>query len=1302
MVKRLLKSKVMPWISLLTGLVVTFVILALLVLHTDFFAHGAGRMFSRYFFGGTPFSLRVDKLGGNPLKQLKIEGLSIRYQGVDFAFDVLRIDEIRCKYSLLSLIKGEMQLDEIALIDPHLWIKPDSSGANILPSGGGVGGGLLPQIQVDTFLVQGGQVILQGAERASVLRNIGLKGKLQIQGREIYAYIREGGGDDIGEDLDLRRLKGGIRWIEERKRGEGTASSQSRLFLDEVCVELNESVLTLDGVIDPDSMTFHLKIDAEPLVVEEIARAVEIETSHFGELQGDFIIRGKPEDFRINGIFNGIFSGYALSRLNVDLGFGKSMIRINKCAGGFNGARIEGGGSYTFENPEALSLDLAVKGMNLAEGFIPGRDIPATMFNGRFKLNYNLPEEHILFSFDLDEGHFRGIPFERAFFQGTYGGDSLSLDRISMEHPTHTVISHGSIVGGNTVKFFIDLECTRDDTLFAYLDIEKYRADLDINGIWEGPLDAWNFRASGSSSSFEYENAFVPAGEMKLAINKNDGYSVYFDLMGDSCVIGPVEFSGIDLSLEYREGITSIKRLRVAREGMDVEMWGDVKPLGDLAEITVGEVSLEALEEKWISSGEFSILIGDSTMEFNDLQLHSKLGALYLNCRLNNDRKLIAGDFSFERLGLLLLNRAGIVSVPLDGRCEGTIECNGSLADPDIVVDMCIVGGYIDTVAVDSLQLNASYSGGRLVMDSVVVSSPSGYLAVGGEVAGVTLKDFYRDRRQALRSAVVKLESYCDGLSLEPFLGLADLAPFTGGMFTGTVSLADSLVHPNIVLDGRIRDLAMPDFRIPSVDLHADLVRSNVELEGTIDIMSGKRGEFRGKIPIVEKTWFYTVDGERPLLLDLQLPEGDIEGITRVTEHVAEGEGKFSANFRISGTVDRPNILGELKLKDARFRLAGMEENFYEVNSSIILDDTLITIEEMRGRNGKDGNFRCLGSITLRGWKPIDYDLTVDLDKILLASIPDIIAIMSGQLSVSTDMQDGKAIPMLSGLLEVNRAEIYYDLGDFASDQPLGTMEAPSWIAVIDLDVGGNTWLKTPDASVELRGKVTVHHDQKGTYLRGELNLIRGWYNVYNNKFRVKSGKLEFVRAEGLRPVINIEAETRDPEGRKIFLTLAWLQDDVEPRLALRHEDPGYSETDIWKMLGGGVIGSSGGEGASWDALSTAQNIAANYIERMLNSQMEGITIELESGAATGVTSGVPGDRETMVAIGKYLSEGLYVKYKQGLSISTARQIEVEYRISDLFLIRSEIIRHSEKVLHGKSRRSTDEINVDVKLRWEF
>jgi len=1301
-VKRILNLKVMPWISLIIGLMLTLFILALVILNTDFFAHAIGGMFSRYLFHGTSFSLSIEKLSGNPLKELRLLNFRIRYRGKDFSFDVVRVNEIYCKFGIFSMLKKEPFIDELVLENPHVWIKSDSSGVSILPFGAGGAGGGFPDFTIKRFTVRDGQVILQGDRKANAVRNITITGALRSSARELLIEITEGTAESLEEEMILRRLQGTIRWVGDRTLFERDVGVKNRLFLDDVTIELDESLLTMSGTVDPDSASFSLKVKVEPLEVEEIARLLDIETDHFGELQGTFIIRGCPDSVKVGGIVNGVFSGYALSGFTIDLLKDDANIRMNRLTGVLNGSYVDGRGLYTFAQPEVLDLDLDVQNLNLADGFIPGRDMPQTALNGDVKLVYYPTNGHLHFSCDLHEGHFRDFPFEQAIFRGAYREDSLSFDNILMTHPLHRISSRGSFVDGEKVTFYVDLECDREDTLFSYFGIEQYRADLGINGIWEGTLDAWELRASGTCSNFAYRNAFVPIGGMKLAIIFDESYQVYFDLDADSCVIDPLEFSGLELSLEYANGVTSIKNLHLASEKLDTGMRVDIDSGDQATEISFLNISLHALEESWLGSGKSRIIIRGSELQFDDFQLHSRLGALYLAGRMNRDENTITGRLSFERLGLSLFNQENIISTPVDGKGEGVITCDGSLSDPDIRIDLRVVDGHFDTLSVDSLSLTAHYSGGRYMVDSLLVSAPKGHFLVNGEIAGAPLKDLYNDSKQALRKATSRLDLYCRGLHLDPILGLHERVPFTTGMFTGTGLISGSLVHPTLTVEGVVENLTSPSMMVPSIDLGAKIGQGSVEIDGTVDVLSGQKGVFEGSIPILREEWFYSVDDNRPILLEFDLPEGDFGGFTRVTDFIAEGNGRFSANIKVSGTVNRPAILGELRLHNASFRLSGMEENYYEVNSKILLEDTLITVAEVRGREGKDGKFGCRGSIVLRGWKPKEYNLNVDLEDFVLASIPDLVAVLSGRLDINTEVEGERIIPVLSGNIEVKSAEIYYDLGDLATREQGGTMEPPSYIATIDLDVPGNTWIRTPDAKLELRGKVTLHHDWKGTYLRGELNLLRGWYNVYNNKFRIQSGKLEFAHAGSFRPIVDIEAETRDPEGRKIYLTLEWHQDDVEPRLSLRHEDPGYSETDIWKMLGGGIVGSPDSEGATWDARTTAQSLAANYIERMLNMQMEGVTIELESAGMTGTAGGAFEETETMIAIGKYLSEGLYVKYKQGLSISTARQIEVEYRISNLFLIRSEIIKYSEKLLQGKSPRSTDEINIDIKLRWEF
>jgi hypothetical protein len=686
-------------------------------------------------------------------------------------------------------------------------------------------------------------------------------------------------------------------------------------------------------------------------------------------------------------------------------------------------------------------------------------------------------------------------------------------------------------------------------------------------------------------------------------------------------------------------------------------------------------------------------------VRFDDAQFHSKGGAVFVNGTLGTVSRSIGGRFTFERLDLDLFNRSGMVKTPVAGKAHGTIACSGSYRDPGLEVDVSVKGGSVDTFALDTLRLQAAYERGTYRIDSLLVAAPSGSLTCSGDISGMPIRNFAGNPLDALKNASVSIESSCRDLDIVPLLSLAGVREFSGGRLSGSLSIVDSLMHPLVSFRGQIRDLGVSAFEIPSIDCTVTMNREGLKAEGTLHDSPTHEGSFRGAVPLVPAEFLYSLDRERPVSLELVLSDGDLGALPSVIDAIAEASGRYSASLTVAGTVDSPHLYGDLVLSNASFRISGMEEKYREVNAKVLLDDTLLTIAELRGREGKKGTFNGTGWIALEGWKPKEYRIAFNMDEFVLASLSNVLAVVSGDATVSTRVVNGAAIPVITGSCEVKQAEVYYDLGNLSSSAAEGAAEAPTWIAAIDCKIPGNTWIRTPDARVELRGDVTLHHDEKGTYLRGDLSLVRGWYNVYNNKFTITSGKLQFVTAGSFRPVVDVEARTRDPEGRYIYLTLRWHQDDLEPRLTLLHEDAGYSETDIWKMLGGGIVA---GEDAAWDARGTAQNLAANYIERVLNSQMEGVTIELEAGRSADQSSGAEDLLNTKIAVGKYLSQGLYVKYKQGLSISSAREIEVEYRISNLLILRSEVIRYFDKAIQGKSPRSSDEINVDLKLRWEF
>jgi hypothetical protein len=186
---------------------------------------------------------------------------------------------------------------------------------------------------------------------------------------------------------------------------------------------------------------------------------------------------------------------------------------------------------------------------------------------------------------------------------------------------------------------------------------------------------------------------------------------------------------------------------------------------------------------------------------------------------------------------------------------------------------------------------------------------------------------------------------------------------------------------------------------------------------------------------------------------------------------------------------------------------------------------------------------------------------------------------------------------------------------------------------------------------------------------------------------------MDFSAAETLRPAMFIDAYTlyRSADGpdHSIYLTLSWPYDKLEPQISLAYDEPGYSEAEIWKMMGGPTMFASG--------------MATNTLERLLNAQMTGFNVDVEQRSIEdGNQVGTPVEQETLIGVGRYLWEDIYFQYKRGLSVGAEQEVNVEYRLSNKFLIRSQYIYNSRRNRAGITGQNTDEFNLDLKYRFEY
>ena len=1301
MEKRRNKGKrAMSWVSLALGLLLAVIVVLYLFLRTGFFAGLAGRLVSTHLFGASPFVVTIDHIEGSIVGDVTIRNMRILYKGgAANAFELFRADEVTVRYSAGSLLGAGRSVDEIIVVSPVFRLAADSTGRYILPS---FGSGDFSTYGIERFTIHGGSFMINRNGEAAAVGEVNLAGSIHSGSGGVRIDVARGSAAESSRRFVVRSLSGAVGYTRVPAPKGSAEGPRTKYILDGLSVSLEQSSFILDGAVVGDEWLFDLAVQASPADIDEIARLLGEEQGSWGELEGAFSFAGTPERFRARGTANGVVRGYALDDFRFDALRDGAAVEIDSVSGSVNGARIAGRGRARVARPRSVELALDVEHLDISRGFLAGVELPSSDITGAVDAVCRFDPFAASFALDLDAGHFHGAPFAEARIKGSYDGDTLRFAEIDMRHPAHRVSASGTVFDGREISFIMNVDLVRTSPIFAYLDIEDYRADAALNGLVEGTFDEFDLRMSGRCGDFEYHGTTLSECYMRLAVEKRGGYRVLCDVEGNGYRAGPAAFDSLSLSLEYEEPVVRIKKLFLAGPGLSVSLGADILVAGDTSTIRIGDCELETYGVAWTAAGARSIVIAGETVRFEDVQFHSREGAVFADAVWGTRAETLDGAVRVERLALDVLCRVGLSTVALEGRARGVVSCAGRIADPALSAFVEVEGACIDTFHLDAARLAAAYEAGRCRIDSLVVDSPSGGLSLGGEIVGVSVGDALRRPREAAASAVVSLDAICSDLRAAPLFSFARVPGVTGGRLDGALSVRDSLVHPTVEFRGAVRDLRMSAFSVPRIDCELRLDGRALSAEGALHLSEGHRGSFSGTFPVVPASFLYALDRQGALALEVVVPEGDFAEVPALTNKIAEASGRYSLRFGVTGTAADPHLGGEVRIADATLRIAGMDERYTSLYASVLVEDSLITISRLDARRGKKGSVGVGGTIALSGWKPARYDLAIRLRSFAVESFADIAAVVTGDLRVTTAVLDGRAVPDVAGACTVERADVYYDMASIGEDAAGPTLAAPSFVAAVDLHIPGGARVRTDDAQIELRGDVTLYHDRQGTYFRGDIDLVRGWYNLYNNKFNVRSGTLRFIVAGSTRPAVDIEAETRDPAGRRIYLTIRWHQDDQEPRLTLAHEDAGYSETDIWVMLGGGVVNGEGGAGTSWDALGTAQNIATNYLERVLNAQMQGLTIELESPAGASAETGPADWTDTRVAVGKYLSEGLYVKYKQALSISTAREFEVEYRLSDYILLRSQLIRYSEQALPGKSSSMSDEINFDVKFRWEY
>ncbi|HEU4929370.1 MAG TPA: translocation/assembly module TamB domain-containing protein, partial [Candidatus Krumholzibacteria bacterium] len=515
----------------------------------------------------------------------------------------------------------------------------------------------------------------------------------------------------------------------------------------------------------------------------------------------------------------------------------------------------------------------------------------------------------------------------------------------------------------------------------------------------------------------------------------------------------------------------------------------------------------------------------------------------------------------------------------------------------------------------------------------------------------------------------------------------------------GVIDVAGTLDDPELRTQGTFLPLPTPGYAIPPTSIDVAYRDGSLRIE-RVDVSKVMNASVTATVPMtISFRDGARILSDRPMegsIVIEPLADGALSDFAPYVKGVSRLEGILTGRVEASGTPSSPRLTGAMTLTNGELRVTGVQESATDISGRVDFVDDVVRLTSLTAKSGEEGSLLATGWAKVSNYQPVDYQVDVSARDFPLQSIPDVELVLGGKLRARLTDWHGEKIPMLTGNVAVKEAIIMKDLGSASgsggTELALPT-DRPDWLANIDVNAPKNVWIRNPDLNVELASEDLVFlRDERGMYFRGELIVLRGSYKLYGNKFTITSGTMDFSASETLRPSMHIEAYTPyrggNTDAGNIYLVLSWPYDKVEPQISLSYDEPGYSESDIWAMLGGNIV--SGG-------------VATNALERAINAQMAGgFTVDVEQRKREDATGAGPPEQETLIGVGRYFWEDIYLQYRRGLSIEGAQELDVEYRLSNRFLLRSQFIYNSRRNRAGIAGQNTDEFNLDLKYRFEY
>jgi autotransporter translocation and assembly factor TamB len=442
--------------------------------------------------------------------------------------------------------------------------------------------------------------------------------------------------------------------------------------------------------------------------------------------------------------------------------------------------------------------------------------------------------------------------------------------------------------------------------------------------------------------------------------------------------------------------------------------------------------------------------------------------------------------------------------------------------------------------------------------------------------------------------------------------------------------------------------------------------------------MKGDMGEFSATGDVTPGGGYNLTLKGRPQMKPLK---GFSEKISRIS-------GNADFLVKISGIWEKPEVRGNLDIRDATLGIRNFRYFLTNIDASILFDKDRVVVSRFNSKIGS-GSVTATGAANFDNFRLRKFYFDTTLKNVPVTFENGLKAVFGGSVLYKGDIENR----LIAGDIRIVRAEFRKNLSwrDVMFDKkPVEKQTAelgPFGATELNVSVSGDKDIVIDNNVVktDIKADLLIRGALGAPLVFGRIETERGKFYFRNNDFRITNASVDFTGQQKLDPYFTVSSEST-VKGYDVRLNLNGQLSRFNMYLT---SSPHLDESDILSLLAVGKTGSALTGLESGIGTQEAASFLAGKYKDVVEDRLKNLT-GLDRIQVAPQVSGSNSQVNPQVTISKrLLADNLYVTLSSTIGDAKQEVMKVEY----LF---------NKNVSLVGERDELGSVGGDIKFRFEF